>query len=138
MKELTSLLIASAILLAIGSSLAKHEAYPANRRPMEAKDADEKPTGTVKFFFASQKSPTVIVKRETYVARPRANAMSKSDEKAWPLGVSRYVSRVGKSAQQLGTNAVVISSAITRKTRCRSRRSLNAMPGLIGVDSGGT
>ena len=84
MKDLTSLLIASAMFLAIA-----FPAYARNTKyilpiagAMEAKDADEKSNGTVKFFFATQKSPTVIIKRETYVARPRANAMSKSDEKA--------------------------------------------------------
>ena len=67
----------------------------------------EKPTGTVKFFFATQKSPTVIIKRETYVARPRANAMSKSDEKACHWAFLATLAALEKRAQQLSGNAVV-------------------------------
>ena len=98
-------------------SLSMSAAIPAHARnvklilpiaaAMEATGLPDRPTGAVKFFFGNQKSPEILTKVGSYVATPRAAAMSMSDEKACYGALLWTLVALEKRALQVGANAVV-------------------------------
>jgi hypothetical protein len=41
----------------------------------------DRPTGAVQFFFATQKSPEILIKLGSYLAAPRTGASGRSDQR---------------------------------------------------------
>lgn len=74
---------------------------------LAAENIPDRPAGAVKFFFASQKSPEVLSKIESYIATPRSGAMSMSDERACNGAFLWTLLAMEKRALQKGANAVV-------------------------------
>lgn len=72
-----------------------------------AKNAKEKLSGSVKFFFSNQPYPKVLAKVGTSVSNPWTNAFGKSDETACNWVFLSAIIALDKRAQQLGANAVV-------------------------------
>jgi len=74
---------------------------------MEANDIPDKPTGAVKFFFATQATPKIVANLGRYVATPKTGASGKSDERACHEALQWTLVALEKRAQQAGANAVV-------------------------------
>jgi hypothetical protein len=74
---------------------------------LEATGIPDRPTGAVKFFFGSQKSPEILKKVGSYVATPRSEAMGMSDEKACHGAFLWTLVALEKRALQMGADAVV-------------------------------
>ena len=81
----------------------------------------DRPTGAVKFFFATQKSPEVIKNFGSHLAAPRTGAAARSDQRACHEAFLWTLINLEKRAQRVGANAVVnIVSYYRRKERARA------------------
>lgn len=74
---------------------------------METADAQEKLGGTVKFYFADQKSPKVLEKLGSDVSNRKTNAFGKADETACNWAFLSAMVSLEQRAISLGANAVV-------------------------------
>jgi uncharacterized protein YbjQ (UPF0145 family) len=74
---------------------------------LEAKDAQEKLDGTIKFYFGNQESPKILSKLGTDVSNRKTNAVFKSDEQACNWAFLSAMIALENRAKQLGANAVV-------------------------------
>ena len=86
---------------------------------MEATNVQDRPSGSVKFFFGNQTTPKIATRLGSYVATPRTGAMGKSDEKACAEALLWTLLALEKRAQQVGASAVVnIVSYYQKVGRC--------------------
>lgn len=84
---------------------------------LETKDADDKLSGDVKFFFGDQKTPTVLKKHGADTSNKKTNALNKTDEKACNWAFLSALVALEKKAKSLGANAVInIVSYYNRNT----------------------
>lgn len=74
---------------------------------METSDPEEKPEGTVKFFFGTDSAPIGVQRLRTDVADRRTGTYHKSDEKACNDAFLSALAALEKRAQGVGANAVV-------------------------------
>ena len=74
---------------------------------MAANKASERPTGAVKFFFATQKSPEIVKNLGSFLAAPRTGASGRSDQRACHEAFLWTLVHLEKRAQRVGANAVV-------------------------------
>jgi hypothetical protein len=74
---------------------------------MEATDIPDKPTGTVKFFFATQATPKIVANLGGHRATPKTGAAGRSDERACHEALLWTLVALEKRARQAGANAVV-------------------------------
>jgi uncharacterized protein YbjQ (UPF0145 family) len=74
---------------------------------MEASDIPDKPTGAVKFFFATQATPKIVANLGRYSTTPKTGAAGKSDERACHEALLWTLVALEKRARQAGANAVV-------------------------------
>lgn len=107
-KTILSLLIAAGLLSNVGSSFARDTKHLLPiAAALEAKDAQDKLDGSIKFFFGDQTTPPILSKLGTDVSNRKTNAFGKSDEKACYWAFLSAMVALEKRAQQLGANAVV-------------------------------
>lgn len=84
---------------------------------LETKDADDKLSGDVKFFFGDQKTPAVLKKHGADTSNKKTNALNKTDEKACNWAFLSALVALEKKAKSLGANAVInIVSYYNRNT----------------------
>ena len=109
MKSIVPLLVAPSLSLLAGNS-----AHARNIKlilpitaAMEATNVQDRPSGSVKFFFGDQTTPTITAKFGSYIATPRTGAMGKSDEAACAEALVWTLIALEKRAHQVGANAVV-------------------------------
>jgi hypothetical protein len=74
---------------------------------MAAADVSDRPTGAVKFFFATQKSPEILKDLGSYLAAPRTGAAGLSDQRACHEAFLWTLVDFEKRAHRAGANAVV-------------------------------
>lgn len=74
---------------------------------LEATNVQDRPGGSVKFFFGNQTTPRIAARLGSYVATPRTAAMGKSDANACTEALLWTLVALEKRAQQVGANAVV-------------------------------
>ncbi len=67
----------------------------------------DRPTGAVKFFFSTQKSPEILKNHGSYLAAPRTGAMGLSDQRACHEAFLWTLVDLEKRALRAGANAVV-------------------------------
>jgi hypothetical protein len=73
---------------------------------MPATDVSDRPTGAVKFFFATPKSPEILKNLGSYLAAPRTGAAGRSDQRACHEAFLWTLVDLEKRAQRTGANAV--------------------------------
>jgi uncharacterized protein YbjQ (UPF0145 family) len=100
---------------------------------LEARDAPDKPTGSVKFFFGNQASPQILTKLESYVATPKTSAMGKSDQRACHEALLWTLVAMEKRAQQKGANAVVNIVSFYKKNEISSATEFECHVGNVIV-----
>lgn len=84
---------------------------------LETKDADDKLSGDIKFFFGDQKTPAVLKRLGNDMSNKKTNAFGKSDEKACNWAFLSALVAFDKKAKSLGANAVInIVSYYNRNT----------------------
>jgi uncharacterized protein YbjQ (UPF0145 family) len=98
---------------------------------MEARDFESRPTGAVKFFFGTQKSPEILTKLGSYAATPRSAAMGMLDEKACNGAFLWTLVALEKRAQQLGANAVVNIVSFYQKNEMSSTTEFECHVGNV-------
>lgn len=107
-KTILGVLIVGGLLVSAGPSAARDTKHLLPiAAALEVKDAQEKLSGTVKFFFGDQPTPAVLAKLSTDIANRKTNAFGKSDEKACNWAFLSAMIALDRRAQQLGANAVV-------------------------------
>lgn len=74
---------------------------------MSVNDAKDRLDGTVKFYFATQNTPTIASKLATDKTSNKTNAFGKSDEKACNWVFLSSMLQLQKRAKELGADAVV-------------------------------
>lgn len=74
---------------------------------LETKDADDKLSGDVRFFFGDQKTPAVVKKHGSDTSNRKTNAFNKTDEKACNWAFLSALVALEKKAKSLGANAVI-------------------------------
>lgn len=74
---------------------------------LETKDADDKLSGDVKFFFGDQKTPTILKRLGNDMSNKKTNAFNKTDEKACNWVFLSALVAFEKKAKSLGANAVI-------------------------------
>lgn len=98
---------------------------------LEAKDAEEKLDGSIKFFFGNQETPTVVTKFGSDVSNRKTNAVGKSDEKACNWAFLSAMVAFQKRAQQLGANAVINIVSYYKKNVMSSPTEFECHAGAI-------
>jgi uncharacterized protein YbjQ (UPF0145 family) len=87
---------------------------------MAATGITDRPTGAVKFFFTTQKSPEIIKNLGSYLAAPRTGAAGRSDQRACHEAFLWTLLNMEKRAQRVGANAVVNIVSYYRKKEMAS------------------
>ena len=82
---------------------------------MAATGVSDRPSGAVKFFFATQKAPEVLKNLGSALAAPRTGAAGRSDERACHEAFLWTLVDLEKRAQRAGANAVVNIVSYYRK-----------------------
>ena len=82
---------------------------------MNATDVSDRPSGAVKFFFATQKAPEILKNLGSYLAAPRTGASGRSDQRACHEAFLWTLVALEKRAQRVGANAVVNIVSYYRK-----------------------
>jgi uncharacterized protein YbjQ (UPF0145 family) len=98
---------------------------------MEMSDPEEKPEGTVKFFFGTDSAPTVVQRLRTDVADRRTGTYHKSDEKACNDAFLSALVALEKRAQAVGANAVVNIVSYYKKVEMSSATQFECHVGSI-------
>jgi hypothetical protein len=73
---------------------------------MAATDVSDRPTGVVKFFFATEKSPAILKNLGSCLASPRTGAAGLSDQRACHQAFLWTLVDLEKRTQRAGANAV--------------------------------
>lgn len=82
---------------------------------MAATDVSNRPTGVVKFFFATEKSPAILINPCSSLAAPRTGAAGLSDQRACHEACLWTLVELEKRAQRAGANAVANIVSYYRK-----------------------
>jgi len=98
---------------------------------LEAKDAQIRPDGSVKFFFGSQETPKILTKLGTDVTNLKTNAVGKSDEKACNWVFLSAMLALEKRAKQLGANAVINIVSFYKKEVMSSASEFECHAGAV-------
>ena len=109
MKKLASKL--SVLVLSLAAMSVVHAADDKHMMSisaaMEAKDAKEKLSGDVRFFFGNQKHPKIQTKLGSDFTNKKTNAFGKSAERACNWVFLSAMMAMQERARTLGANAVV-------------------------------
>ena len=135
MKSIDQLIVALSLILSTASS--------ANARNIklilpiadatEVTNVQDRPSGSVKFFFGDQATPKITAKRGSYVATPRTGAMAKSDEAACAEALLWTLVALEKRAQQVGANAVIKIVSYYQKVEMSSTTQFECHVGNVIV-----
>ena len=98
---------------------------------MAATGISDRPTGAVKFFFATQKSPEILKSLGSYLAAPRTGAMGLSDQRACHEAFLWTLVDLEKRAQRAGANAVVNIVSFYRKKEMASTSEFECHVGNV-------
>ena|ERR1043166_7757352 len=98
---------------------------------MEVKDAQDKLDGSIKFFFGTQKYPTVITKFGNFVSNRKTNSFGKPDEKACNWAFLSALVAFENRAKQLGGNAVVNLVSYYQKNEMASTTEFECHAGAV-------
>lgn len=109
MKKLVfNLVLIAATFSAVGTA---HAADDKHMMPisaaMEAKDAKEKLSGEVQFFFGNQKTPKVLTKLGSDFTNKKTNAFGKSADTACNWAFLSAMLALQEHAQRVGANAII-------------------------------
>ena len=96
-----------------------------------AKNAKEKLSGSVKFFFGNQPYPKVLTKLGSDVTNLKTNAFGKSDETACNWVFLSAMIALDKRAKQLGANAVVNIVSYYQKVEMSSPTEFECHAGAV-------
>src|SRR5215470_5439551 len=96
-----------------------------------AKNAKEKLSGSVKFFFGNQPHPQILTKLGSDVTNLKTNAFGKSDETACNWVFLSAIIALDKRAQQLGANAVVNIVSYYQKIEMSSPTEFECHAGAV-------
>lgn len=132
----------TSLTLAIGAlAIAAATALPAQARDtqymlpidegMNTKDAEAKLDGSVKFYFADQKSPQVLEKLATDVSNRKTNSFGKPDEVACNWAFLSALVAFEQRAKQLGANAVVNIVSYYKKNEVADSRQFECHAGAF-------
>jgi len=94
-----------------------------------ATDVSDRPSGAVKFYFATQKSPEILKYLGSYLAVPRTGSAGRSDQRACHEAFLWTLVHLEKRAQRAGANAVVNIVSYYRK---RERASTSEFECHVG------
>lgn len=100
---------------------------------MAATDVSDRPSGAVKFFFATQKSPEILTKLGSYLAAPRTGAGGRTDQRACHEAFLWTLVDLEKRAQRAGANAVVNVVSYYRKKEMASATEFECHVGNVIV-----
>ena len=98
---------------------------------MEAKDAQDKLDGSVKFYFGDQPPPQVVTVLGSDVSNRKTNAFGKSDEKACNWAFLSAMVALQTRAQQMGANAVITIVSYYNKEVMSSATEFECHAGAI-------
>jgi uncharacterized protein YbjQ (UPF0145 family) len=98
---------------------------------LNASEIKDRPTGAVKFFFATQKSPEIIKNLGSYFAGPRTGATGLSDQRACHEAFHWTLLNMEKRAQRVGANAVVNIVSYYRKKEMASSTDFECHVGNV-------
>ena len=98
---------------------------------LAATDIADRPTGAVKYYFATQKSPEVIKNLGSYLAAPRTGAAARSDQRACHEAFHWTLLNMEKRAQRVGANAVVNIVSYYRKKEMASSSEFECHVGNV-------
>ena len=108
MKKLLAIIAIGLISLLARPSYARDDKFILPiAAALEMSDPEEKPEGTVKFFFGTDNAPAVLQRFRTDVADRRTGTYHKSDQKACNDAFMSALATLEKRAQSAGANAVV-------------------------------
>jgi hypothetical protein len=98
-------------------------------------EAQGKLDGSVKFYLAGQKTPTITQKLSEDISNKKTNAVGKSDEFGCKWAVLSALIALQNSAQKEGANAVVDLVSYYRKNETKSASTIECHAGgfVIGV-----
>ena len=100
---------------------------------MAATDVSDRPTGTVKFFIATQNSPEILKKLGRYLAAPRTGAAGWFDQRACHEAFLWTLVDLEKRAQRAGASAVVNIVSYYRKKEMASTIEFECHVGNVVV-----
>jgi hypothetical protein len=100
---------------------------------MAAKAVSDRPSGAVKFFFVTQKSPEILKNLDRYLAAPRTGAAGRSDQRACHEAFLWTLVDLEKRAQLAGANAVVNIVRYYRKKEMASTIEFECHVGNVVV-----
>jgi len=98
-----------------------------------APDVSDRPTGAVKFFFATQKTPEILKNLGSHLAAPRTGAAGVSDQRACHEAFLWTLIDLEKRAQRAGANAVVNIVSYHRKKEMASATEFECHVGNVIV-----
>jgi hypothetical protein len=109
-QSVLSLIVLSLSGLAVSPAYARNEKIILPIAPaLETIGVEDKPTGSVKFFFGTEKPLNIIAKLGSYVANPRSDAMGRSDESACNRALLWTLVALERRARQLGAVINIVS-----------------------------
>jgi uncharacterized protein YbjQ (UPF0145 family) len=98
---------------------------------LEMSDPEEKPEGTVKFFFGGDNAPAAVQRFRTYVADRRTGTYHKSDQKACNDAFMSALAALENRAQSVGANAVVNIVSYYKKVEMASATEFECHVGTV-------
>jgi uncharacterized protein YbjQ (UPF0145 family) len=130
-------IVSSAIILGavLAASVPAHARDTRHMLPvasaMEAKDAQEKLDGSVKFYFGDQQTPKVLAQFGDEVSNRKTNAFGKADVTACNWAFLSALVAFEKKAKALGANAVVNIRSFYKKNEVSSQTEFECHAGAV-------
>lgn len=107
-RVVAGLIVLSLSAVTVSSTHARNEKLILPiERALADDGVEDKPSGSVKFFFGTQNPGNVVAELGSYVANPRSDAMGRSDESACNRAFLWTLVALEKRARAIGANAVV-------------------------------
>jgi uncharacterized protein YbjQ (UPF0145 family) len=98
---------------------------------MQTKDSQQKLSGSIRFFFGSQKHPRILASLGSDVSNRKTNAFNKTDERACNWAFLSAMVALEHRARQLGANAVVNIVSYYRKVPVSSTTEFECHAGTV-------
>lgn len=100
---------------------------------LAARDVKDRPTGAVKFFFATEKTPAIAKKFGTAIASPRTGAGGLNDQRACHEAFLWTLVDLEQRAQRAGADAVVNIVSYYQRTERASASEFECHVGNVIV-----
>ena len=131
-KAVSSLIVLGAVLAVSWPAHARNTKHMLPiAAAMEAKDAEEKLDGSVKFYFGDQKAPKALAQFGDDVSNRKTNAFGKADVTACNWAFLSAMVALEKKAKALGANAVVNIRSFYKKNEVSSATEFECHAGAV-------